>query len=91
MMNEQALYLQTKQIQLDQYEAKLGELKKKASDSNTDTLSELNEQIKTAELKLKDAKAKLEAAAKATNEETESHKEAIDDAFREIYSRLAMS
>ncbi len=93
-MDERALYLQTKQIQLDAYETKLGELKKKASEPDANTLSELTEltqQIKTAELKLKDAKTKLEIAAKATNEEIESHKKAIDDTFREIYSRLAMS
>ena len=90
-MNEQALYLQTKQIQLDEYEAKLRELKEKASVSDKDTKSNLNEQIKTVALKLKDAKAKLEAIANADKKEHEPQKKAIDDAFRKIYAHLAMS
>ncbi len=90
-MNEQALYLQTKQIQLDEYEAKLKELKEEFSASDTDTMRELNEKIKSVELKIKDAKEKLKAAAKATNEEIEAHKKAIDDVFRAIYTHLAMS
>jgi uncharacterized protein YicC (UPF0701 family) len=83
-MKDLELYLQTKQAQLSEYEAKLEELKEKLSKTDANASAELDKQINTIELKLRDGKIKLEAVKKATKED-------IDEIFRTIYTHLAMS
>ncbi|MDA3907707.1 MAG: hypothetical protein PF437_01335 [Sulfurimonas sp.] len=90
-MNDRELYQQEKQAILDDYEEELKELKEMASASGTDAKNGLDKQIKTVELKIQDAKAKLEAVGKASEEEISAHKKAIDDTFKSIYTSLAMS
>lgn len=90
-MNDREIYQQEKQAVLDEYVEKLQELKAMAAASNGDAKSEFDKQIKTVELKLKEAKAALEAVAKASDEEIEAHKKAIDDTFRAVYTGMSMS
>ena len=90
-MNDRELYQQEKQAILDEYVEKLQELKAMASASDADAKSEFDKQIKTVELKIEEAKAALEAVAKASEEEIEAHKKAIDETFRAIYTRMSMS
>ena len=90
-MNDRELYQQEKQAILDEYVEKLQELKEMASASDADAKSEFDKQIKTVELKIEEAKAALEAVAKASEEEIEAHKKAIDETFRAIYTHMSMS
>ncbi|MFT7004777.1 MAG: hypothetical protein ACJAWW_002142 [Sulfurimonas sp.] len=90
-MNYREEYQQEKQAILDDYKEELNELKEMASASKLDATPELDKEIKILEIKLKDAKAQLKAVANVSEEEVESHKKAIDDTFRSIYSHLAMS
>lgn len=90
-MNDRELFQHEKQAILDDYEEKLKELKEMASVSNTNDNTDLDKQIKTVESKIKDAKVKLAAVGKASDEEIESHKKDIDDSFKTIYTHLAMS
>lgn len=90
-MNDIKLYLETKQTQLDECEAKLKQLKSNLSPSDTKANAELDKQIKTVETKIEEGKAKLEALGKASKEEIAEHKKAIDESFRAIYTHLAMS
>ncbi len=76
---------------MDEYVEKLQELKEMASASEGDDKSEFDKQIKTVELKIEEAKAALEAVGKASEEEIEAHKKAIDDSFRAIYTHMSMS
>ncbi|ADG94667.1 conserved hypothetical protein [Arcobacter nitrofigilis DSM 7299] len=84
-------YLEAKQLQLDECEGKLKELKSKLSPSDTKANAEIDKQIQTVEMKIKEGKAKLEALGKASKEEFAEHKESIDESFRAIYTHLAMS
>jgi len=90
-MNDRELYQQEKRAILDEYVEKLQELKAMASASDADAKSEFDKQIKTVELKIEEAKAALEAVAKASEEEIEAHKKAIDETFRAIYTGMSMS
>ena len=90
-MNDREIYQQEKQAILDDYEEELKELKEISSNSNTDAKPALEKQIEIVELKLKDARAKLEAASKASEEEIASYKKKIDDTFRELNVHLSMS
>lgn len=90
-MNDRELYQQEKQAILDEYEENLKDLKERASVSSSNDTTQLSEQIKTVEVKIKDAKAKLEAVARASEEEIKAHKKAIDDTFKSIYTHLSMS
>ncbi|RXJ81007.1 hypothetical protein [Arcobacter sp. F2176] len=90
-MNDIELYLKTKQAQLNEYEGKLKELKSSLSPTDAKANAELDERIKTVETKLEDGKSKLEALSKATKEELDAHKKAIDESFQAIYTHLAMS
>ena len=90
-MNDRELYQQEKRAILDEYVEKLQELKAMASASDADAKSEFDKQIKTVELKIEEAKAALEAVAKASEEEIEAHKKAIDETFRAIYTHMSMS
>ena len=90
-MNDRELYQQEKQAILDEYVEKLQELKAMASASDADAKSEFDKQIKAVELKIEEAKAALEAVAKASEEEIEAHKKAIDETFRAIYTGMSMS
>ncbi len=90
-MNDKELYRQKKQSQLDDIEARIENLKEEALQSTANTKSKLYEQIETAQLTLKEAKAKLESFEKANKDEIESHKKDIDETFMAINSRLAMS
>ncbi|MGC9351547.1 MAG: hypothetical protein ACP5D3_06120 [Sulfurovum sp.] len=90
-MNNRELYQQEKQAILDEYVEKLQELKDMASASDADAKAEFDKQIKTVELKIEEAKAALEAVGKASEEEIDAHKKAIDDTFRAIYTHMSMS
>jgi hypothetical protein len=90
-MNDRKLYQQEKQAILDDYEEELKELKEMASASNAEAQNEFNKQIKTVGLEITDAKIKLEAVEKASEEEIESHKKLIDDSFMAINRGLTMS
>ncbi|WP_345977997.1 hypothetical protein [Sulfurimonas sp. HSL3-7] len=90
-MNDRELYRQEKQAILDEYVEQLQELKEMASASGADAKNEFDKQIKTVELKIEEAKAALEAVAKASDEEIEAHKKAIDETFRAIYTHMSMS
>jgi len=90
-MNDRELYQQEKRAILDEYVEKLQELKAMASASDADAKSEFDKQIKTVELKIEEAKAALEAVAKASEEEIEAHKKAIDETFKAIYTGMSMS
>jgi hypothetical protein len=56
-MNDKEFYRQKKQSQLDDFAARIEKLKAEALESDTESKSKLHEQIKTAELTLKDGKA----------------------------------
>ena len=90
-MNDREIYQQEKQAILDEYVEKLQELKAMASASGAESKSEFDKQIKSVELKIEEAKAALEAVAKASEEEIEAHKKAIDETFRAIYTGMSMS
>ena len=90
-MSDKQLYQIQKERQLVQYETQIKELKEKASAYDADANTKLFKQIEIVELKLKEGKAKLNAFEKASKEEIEAHKKAIDDAFMEINIHLAMS
>ena len=90
-MNDRELYQQEKRAILDEYVEKLQELKAMASASDAESKSEFDKQIKAVELKIEEAKAALEAVAKASEEEIEAHKKAIDETFRAIYTGMSMS
>ncbi|MDA3947201.1 MAG: hypothetical protein PF439_11045 [Helicobacteraceae bacterium] len=90
-MNDREIYQQEKQAILYEYVEKLQELKEIASASNGDAKSEFDKQIKTVETKLEEAKAAVEAVGKASEEEIEAHKKAIDETFRAIYTHMSMS
>ena len=90
-MNDKELYQQEKQAQLDKYEVNLRELKNLTSEFDADANRKLDKQIESAELKLKEAKTKLEAFCKARKEESEAHKKAIDETFIAINTHLSMS
>lgn len=90
-MNEQEIYLQEKQAQLHKYELKLVELKNLTSEFDADANRKLYKKIDCVELKLKEAKTKLEAFSKARKEELEAHKKAIDETFIAININLSMS
>ena len=64
-MNDKELYQQEKQAQLDKYEVNLRELKNLTSEFDADANRKLDKQIESAELKIKEAKTKLEAFCKA--------------------------
>jgi superfamily II RNA helicase len=90
-MNDKELYQQEKQAQLDKYEVNLRELKNLTSEFDADANRKLDKQIESAELKIKEAKTKLEAFCKARKEEFEADKKAIDETFIAINTHLAMS
>jgi hypothetical protein len=90
-MNEQEIYLKEKQTQLHKYELKLVELKNLTSEFDADANRKLYKQIDSLELKLKEAKTKLESFAKARKEEIEAYKKAIDETFIAININLSMS
>lgn len=90
-MNDKELYQQEKQAELDKYEVNLSELKNLTSEFDADANRKLDKQIERVELKIKEAKTKLEAFSKARKEEVEAHKKAIDETFIAINTHLAMS
>lgn len=90
-MDDKERYQQEKQAQLDKYEVNLRELKNLTSEFDADANRKLDKQIKSAELKIKEAKTKLEAFCKARKEELEADKKAIDETFIAINTHLAMS
>ncbi|WP_419767502.1 hypothetical protein [Arcobacter sp.] len=90
-MSDKELYQEQKKRQLAEYETQMKELKEKASAHDSVANTKLFKQIEIVELKLKEGKAKLKAFEKASKEEIEAHKKAIDDAFIEINIHLAMS
>jgi small-conductance mechanosensitive channel len=90
MMNDKKLYQERKQAQIDEYELKLKELKDQLTEFDADTNRKLDEQIKIVESKLEEGKARLEAIIKASKEEFEAHKKAIDDTFMSINTHLSM-
>ncbi len=90
-MNDQELYQQQKQAQLDKYEVNLSELKNLISEFDADANRKLDKKIKSVELKIEEAKTKLKAFSKARKEELEAEKKAIDETFIAINTHLAMS
>ena len=90
-MNDQELYQQQKQAQLDKYEVNLSELKNLTSEFDADANRKLDKKIKSVELKIEEAKTKLKAFYKARKEELEAEKKAIDETFIAINTHLAMS
>gem|GEM_PF-6183851 len=90
-MNDKERYQQEKQAQLDKYEVDLSELKNLTSEFDADANRKLDKQIESVELKIREAKTKLEAFSKARKEEFEADKKAIDETFIAINTHLAMS
>ena len=90
-MKDKELYVQKKQAQLEDYDARIEKLKAEAFESDMEDKSTLFKQIKTAELSLKEGKERLKAFEKANKDEIEAYKKNIDDAFIEINIHLAMS
>lgn len=90
IMTDREEYQQEKQAILDDYAKELKGLKETAAASDPNAKIELDKLIKTVELQLKDAKAKLEAVSKASEEEIAAHKKDIDATFRSLNTHLAM-
>jgi flagellar biosynthesis chaperone FliJ len=87
-MNEKDLYQQKMQAQLDDWMAKVGILKARASKASADVQLEMNRQIKTLETLIEEGKSKLSELAKSGEDAWKSLKGGVESAWATMKSAV---
>lgn len=83
-MDDQELYRQKHEAQLEEWEAELEKLKAKASKASADAQLELSEQIARLEEQVNQGKEMLSELADAGEEAFKSVKKRVDDAWTSL-------
>lgn len=88
-MSDKELYRQKKQAELDEWQAKVDQLKAKASGASADAQLEMNKQIEALESKIEEGQAKLAEIAETSDDAWESFKERFESAWDSVKSAFS--
>jgi predicted nuclease with TOPRIM domain len=88
MQSEKELYQQKLQAQLDEWKAKMSQLRAQANNASADAQLELNQRIEKLEGEMASLEEKLAALGAAGEETWESFRGDLDSAWKSLHTGL---